>query len=232
MSPEEINEEIAEYNGYKKIGDDWFRYTNPNAKWDWWVVGGRWTGYFKLKEGATGELGSPGVFGRPAENGYVDSILKKDLDIDGMRKEEEELAAKKYDLVFEGTKGTEEPKSWEHVREVMFPGQIDLARNFFHNQERIVAFKKVCQENEDLFGWFADYEPYNVSRVEYLKRARNSALSTYALVKDSKWYSKGEMGWFGMSDDKVSQDEWNEKFNQLIDECPDDTRFTLVDCHI
>lgn len=24
---------------------------NPNAKWDWWVIGGRWAGYFTTKEG-------------------------------------------------------------------------------------------------------------------------------------------------------------------------------------
>ena len=30
---------------------DWTTY-NPNSRWDWWVVGGRWTGYMPLKAGA------------------------------------------------------------------------------------------------------------------------------------------------------------------------------------
>jgi hypothetical protein len=35
--------------------------TNPNAKWDWYQVGGRWNGYFKLKDGTLGLLGEPGL---------------------------------------------------------------------------------------------------------------------------------------------------------------------------
>ena len=40
------------------------------------------------------------------------------------------------------------------------------------------------------------------------------------------------MGWFGMSHNEVSEDEWLAKFNQMIDELPDDTLLTVVDCHI
>lgn len=46
------------------------------------------------------------------------------------------------------------------------------------------------------------------------------------------WCAKGEMGWFGMSDDELSQDDWNRKVNELIDGLPDDTLMTIVDCHI
>jgi hypothetical protein len=35
---------------------------NPDAKWDWYEIGGRWSGYFKLKSDKQGALGSPGVF--------------------------------------------------------------------------------------------------------------------------------------------------------------------------
>lgn len=38
------------------------RRTNPNAKWDWWVLGGRWRNFLKLKEGCTGKSGEPSVF--------------------------------------------------------------------------------------------------------------------------------------------------------------------------
>lgn len=42
------------------------RLTNANAKWDWWEVGGRWTGILKLKPGYTSGCkhignGSPGL---------------------------------------------------------------------------------------------------------------------------------------------------------------------------
>ena len=30
-------------------------HSNPKAKWDWYVVGGRWSGYFKAKPGVIGK---------------------------------------------------------------------------------------------------------------------------------------------------------------------------------
>ena len=39
---------------------------NPNGQWDWWVLGGRWRGFFPLKEGVAynpeWHLGDPGTF--------------------------------------------------------------------------------------------------------------------------------------------------------------------------
>jgi len=36
---------------------------NPNSKWDWYSVGGRWAGFFMLKDRtAKGKIGRPGVF--------------------------------------------------------------------------------------------------------------------------------------------------------------------------
>lgn len=95
-------------------------YTNPNSKWDWWTVGGRWSGFFS--------------------NGQ-DSIRKDDL-------------------------------------------------------------------------------------------AKDEDLRTYAVVKDGVWYAKGDMGWFGMSRDTVSPEEWAKQVAKMIAELPDDTLLTIVDCHI
>jgi hypothetical protein len=42
---------VTEYHGYKRdpINGLYGYYENPNQKWDWYQMGGRWTGYFKLK---------------------------------------------------------------------------------------------------------------------------------------------------------------------------------------
>ena len=42
-----------EYFGYKKDGDRYGYRCNPEAKWDWYVVGGRWDGELILKNGKT-----------------------------------------------------------------------------------------------------------------------------------------------------------------------------------
>ncbi len=61
-----------------------YRHTNPNAKWDWWKIGGRWTGLLKLKPGAQGELGTPGLFTSAAEPGTADQARIGDVDTEAM----------------------------------------------------------------------------------------------------------------------------------------------------
>lgn len=58
--------------------------TNPNKKWDWWKIGGRWTGMLKLKDGAEGVLGLPGLFTDAAEPGTADQARIADIDLVGM----------------------------------------------------------------------------------------------------------------------------------------------------
>lgn len=40
-----------EYNGYRKINGRYGYMSNPNAKYDWYSEGGRWSGYLTNKEG-------------------------------------------------------------------------------------------------------------------------------------------------------------------------------------
>ncbi|WP_134913140.1 hypothetical protein [Paenibacillus sp. IHB B 3084] len=45
---------IEEYMGYKgkdEITGKYGYWENPNAKWDWWTIGGRWSGALLLKSG-------------------------------------------------------------------------------------------------------------------------------------------------------------------------------------
>lgn len=65
----------------------WSTY-NPQSKWDWWSLGGRWTGYFQVRAEATCYLGTPGVFGNapPVALGTKpgDACRRGDVDVDGM----------------------------------------------------------------------------------------------------------------------------------------------------
>ena len=57
----------------------WSTY-NPQSKWDWWTVGGRWTGFYKLLPGRSGMTGEPGIFDNKADDGCVDMARKGDID--------------------------------------------------------------------------------------------------------------------------------------------------------
>lgn len=73
-------------NRCKKENGVWVEYStyNPDSKWDWYSLGGRWSGRFiKLKEGATGIVGECGAFGNSVG---VDQALKKDIDFEKIDK--------------------------------------------------------------------------------------------------------------------------------------------------
>jgi hypothetical protein len=50
---------------------------NQKSKWDWYTLGGRWSGMIKLKNGAKGIKGEPGVFEN--ETG-IDQARKGDIE--------------------------------------------------------------------------------------------------------------------------------------------------------
>ena len=99
---------IAEGN-FTKACEDWYGgaideegnlyyVSNPNAKWDWYVVGGRWSGYFTKKAGAEGEIGEPGVMTPPVTDETLADVIKvKDIDWEAMDKVEKERRGKLYD---------------------------------------------------------------------------------------------------------------------------------------
>ncbi len=199
---------------------------NPNRKWDWYSLGGRWTGFFKVKEGASASIGSPGIMTAPAEPGHGDQLLKGDIDFEVMRNEAGLEAQNRYEFAEKVLDGAQPMESWESVRERI--KDIDEARKFYHAQECVVRFRS--KEVVDVLGWHADPSDYSTTKQEYIERARNGAGRPFAVVKDGKWYEKGSMGWWGMVSNENS--EWARQYAELIDSIPDDTLLSLYDCHI
>lgn len=202
---------------------------NPNKKWDWYQVGGRWSGLLKLKPGAQGLTGERGLMGSHFAEGAdrTDQARKGDIDWDGLRDEAEAKAREKWKHANAIT-GGERWHSWEHVREVLHKGNINAAREFYHAQP---AVKKLKETDHERYGWDMD-DTLCWSLDNYIQRARNGAGSTFAVIKDGKWYQRGEMGWWGAVSDEKNTDDWHKEFAALIDSLPDDTMLTVVDCHI
>jgi hypothetical protein len=195
--------------------------TNPNKKWDWWIVGGRWTGWLKLKPGADGSVGKPGLMTAPAAVGTADIARKGDVDFEAMRAEKGAEAGSLWDKVRRITQDT-----WESVRERF--EKIDDARSFYREQPAIKALE--ASKDRD-FSWNID-DALAGPREAFVQAARDRATSPFAIVKDGQWYAKGRMGWWGMSNDDGTQEDWNRRVSELLDSLRDDTRLTVVDCHI
>lgn len=278
---------LRDWHGYKQGETGYWH--NPKAKWDWYELGGRWTGYFKVKpievcalsfelegfttsevnnlielytkqpekfekviskyNGKTNEIrkaivqmvetvntpksklpeyvtGTPGLMTEPAEKGYADQLLLKDIDLNAMFEESRAKAKKTYKRAHELIAG--EPfVRWNKVKDEMFPNDIEKARDFYNTQPPVKRF----YESKD-FGIFDSPDKYDIPEIDYVKRAEDGTLSTFAVLKDGKWYEKGEMGWWGMVSNEQDQDEWNTQVTKLINGLPEDTLISLYDCHI
>lgn len=110
---------------------------NPNAKWDWYSMGGRWTGYFKPKKGSkSGVLGNRGAFGTPPDDpSYVDQIRFDEIDFEGMAVDE--LAkAKKY---------------WKEYKAKLKAG--DKSAGFLYGIEKGMTRKAYIEKRTANGGW-------------------------------------------------------------------------------
>jgi hypothetical protein len=207
--------------------------TNPNYKWDWWVEGGRWSGFLKLKQGADGALGRKGLMGSCANDGpgRADVALKGSIDFDGMRQEAGAKASERWEKARAALTAAGAPitwDTWEHLRDVTHKGDIESARQAYSDQPSVKAIKAGFADE----GFWIEPDEFLVPHEVYTQRARDRATVLYAFVKDGQWVGKGEMGWFGMSSGDEDQDAWNRKVNEMLDALPDDTLITVVDCHI
>lgn len=231
------------------------RRTNPNAKWDWYQVGGRWQGMLKLKpeyaeamgylaalesrgktipeslvEKCAGiAMGSPSLLmgGHKFNRFQVDQAPKGKIDFDGMIQDHLNRIMPTFDAIQEAI-GGREWETWSEVRESeRFKGDIDSARKHFNSQPVVEAIKEVLKGQ-----FFIDWEEFKKDRDTYMQEQRLNAVSTFALLKDGEWLGQGEMGWFGMSDDKMEKATWYEQQMSIIESLSDDTLITIVDCHI
>jgi hypothetical protein len=235
--------------------------TNPERKWDWYSVGGRWIGFFKLKAEVAGKLdrriglGTQSLLDKDDPPGIdrADQCMKQDIDVEGMRSEAATKAAEEYDLFLtvtsesfidpdpphrriqlEGDPAGFKPRmprhlSWEQVQAKHRTGEdvdYDASRKEYQGQLAV----KALRAHKDTI-WF---EPDNFlcTREEYIERARRKAITTFAVVKDGKWYERGGMGWFGVVHGEKDYDAWLKEFSELVDSLPDETLLTVVDCHI
>lgn len=208
---------------------------NPDSKWDYWRIGGRWGGYFTRKPDSDSasvilpEKGwdSPGKFGFYG----CDAGPKSMLDLGQMREKGAEKARENYEGYHAIMDSLPEGKPWAEFRAQVEAGAIDinLARNLYHEQPRV----KALHGTDFQYGDDAIAE-YGGDISVYAERGRAKAVPGFALVTvDGRWMAPGRMGWFAATDATESSEcGYGEVANAYIDSLPDDAWLIAVDCHI
>lgn len=194
---------IEESCGYKLDEEmqDYGYWENPNAKWDWWSVGGRWR----------------------------DTLLVKGEDY---------IKGERSFFNLSEDKQAPDGYTWASGGRI---GDIDFKKSMQGEYEKAIRFWEIVVDGQPLKD--GEKEPFNVYKHEYYIEQygtkenyaeQQSTFSTYALLIDGKWISRGEMGWFGVDDStKERKKAYLEKFKEVMSaEENQDKLFVVVDCHI
>ena len=224
---------------------------NPQSKWDWWSVGGRWTGsLLTVAEPEFPEdvaLGSPGVFGPPdeiSERG-ADTARLVDIDFEAMSQRALANRLPSYEAFQAAVAeaGGFTPYDREAADAERTSMSIDGWRckwiEAFWSQPAMVAFKAALGEDRPMFLAPSDMDEYNVPREDFESRVRAEATTPgYAMLVatgdgESQWLAPGRMGWFGSSSDESGDRMAHaENVATILAALPPTTRMFLVDCHI
>jgi hypothetical protein len=208
---------------------------NPDAKWDYWRVGGRWGGMFPYRQEHAREVMKP-------ERGWdsPDTIMplhcdggpKRALDLDAAREEAAQKARKTWREFHDAVAGTPAALPWATFREMLdtLPGYtIERAREEYRSQPRVQAIDgSDFRHHDDPIAAFA--VPVDL----FAEKARAQAVPGFAtLTLDGRWMAPGRMGWFASTDatDSTRIGYW-EAANGYINALPDDAWLIAVDCHI
>jgi hypothetical protein len=243
-----VNSQLAPYD---EDGGD------REGKWDWFVVGGRWAGYFKVKQGVKIKPfedryevdqavkrgvayvnGESDTFSTKAEPGFADVIYKGDIDVESMRAASVADAERLYDAAAKVLKGLDRSafRTWEETYRTAEKKEgdkrvnIDEARVAYQEQPHLKALSDAKLSES----WGTGHELLIVmSRTDYVEKARLNAIMSHAYLKDGEWVENAEMGWFGTQGEAKNDPlAWGRQFNEMFDALPDDTLITVVDCHV
>ena len=236
-----------EWNGGTWRKDEsgvWKMYTtyNPISKWDWYQIGGRFSGEFitHLKKDAKITSENYGEMSWMSTKQGIDTIQKKYIDFDAIRKEEEDKAREHYREVaalFENNIIPKVEMTWKYIHETFQGKTLDEKRKIYNSQTAVKLWnaaveKDKLQSPRVISSFFASIDDYQMNEEEYVKFAGDSAFVPFAVVKDGEWYERGKMGWFAAVSDEKDKNVWNETVKKLLDETGDDELITFVDCHI
>ena len=253
----------AEYFGapYDADKKSWFRKTNPNAHWDWYVVGGRWTGmlvpnYNAREDPANKEVcficGGSGKRNFKGEvihcngcNGTGisvkwptryrkisgDQVQRKDLQIEALQFEAMKKAAEVWDLMQEACGET-----WKNF--LPFESFKESLKGRSIEVIRDAYWAQPCLKARaesphiDRLRWIEPEKLFR-PRADYIEELRAGTIVPFAFIDvEGGWHERGKMGWFGATSDEVEVNAWREEFSSALNSLDPEYWITVVDCHI
>lgn len=237
---ESFDQYMSDWCGYKEKQNGRFGYyTNPNAKWDWYSIGGRWTGKLILKEIGMGRNGSPGLMTNANEDPKrADVALAGDVDWQSIHDESVNRQVDGYLLRHHYIALAEEQdmpeQCWEEAEKAWETNEYS---HVVGSVQKLALYKfAAVLAAQDTHHWWDTYDDIGAYMNMTEKQYRASIIGeaqTYAFLDlDGNWQQRGEMGWFGMDDRSAGTDNYDEAWWQFVKSIPEDQLVYVIDCHI
>lgn len=201
---------------YDKDQQAYGYYTNPNAQWDWFEIGGRWPFQFLVSKQAKEVIKSRGYSDAVAEKGvpegyrWVAGARKADIEWDLMKSLTVKKATKRFFLLEQWYRTGNKPDEIQSYGEI-----TDNGIEFF--QEKIYSKGETLEQYLFRLG---------------LAPQHKISLLAYSFIDDGVWNSEGDMGWFGFSSNDKDGETWRQMIEDFIVGVPDNSILVSVDCHI
>lgn len=223
---------------------------NPNAKWDWWVIGGRFPGQFRVRDPREDEFAPllsnreyserPAIGDSVSASNEVDVAQRKYVDFKGKMKDGAEQALAIVDALEPLLEKHPEPKPISHFRDLAEDGEIppDEVGERYHEQPGMDAFKDAIADAK--YGGERPLlmridEVFNLIRHgadKFVTLKSRECILPFAICHDGEWLSQSEMGWFGVRYDEGDWEEWVMKGSELLLDLDPEAVLVNVDCHI
>lgn len=166
-SEEEMDEEEKEYGEYVDKDGNLTSTYNPNSKWDWWVIGGRWSDSLPLKNGGYAD------FAR-----ISDVAWGNDVDVNEYIKEHPEAKTKYETLI---TKG-------DFFKPEYYKDMYPSLEQYVKDQVQFIPFAIVTVDGEwhekGEMGWFGCSSATGEDSINWT----NSFYDTFIKNEDQDYY--------------------------------------------
>lgn len=192
--------------------------------WDWWVIGGRWSGHLLAREGTQAVVCTDPPYGQilqqVAPNRACDQVRRGDLDLDALRARAVEQAEEVWAKAAPVLQRFGPLRTLTQIRQANEGG----------DPWQVWRRQPGMDELRPLVGLFDDpAENFAGTHEEFIERARLNALPAYAFLSAAT-------GWVRS---RTYDEQWNpipvadyaQRVNQMVEQAPADTLVTLVDYH-
>lgn len=203
---------------------------NFGDKWDWYKIGGRWSGSLKLKpeyahlgKARKESWNSPEV---PA--GWCDQAIKYQVDFDSMTPQLTESASQEFERIKKGITGCDMPLGIDALSAKYISLSSDEVVSMFWKQPFCQAIRKLYPETIYLNPMeFVDIEKDRFVKTSVLQ----SQYPFFAVLNDREWFEKDSMGWCFLPGTQFTEHEWHDLVQKLVQEADEDSLLTAIDCH-